>query len=222
MSSKVLWGTAVGTGALALGLLTACSGGAQASGTATTPPQPTSDFSPVTNAPTETATHDTVTASTAVSRCHTSDLTAHLGKLVSNANTGSTVELVYTNKSDHKCTMDGYGGVDLHGPSDPNGTVFSLRRDPDVQGRDADRLPKPTKVTLAPGGTAHTVITFGRYEPGDIGSLGSTRWVPTEIVSTPPNETTQLTTQWPTGIPVLRDDGATVSHSYISPIESGA
>jgi hypothetical protein len=118
--------------------------------------------------------------------------------------------------------MDGYGGIDLHGPSDPNGPVFSLRRDPDVQARDAAKLPKPTLVALAPGGVAHTVITFGLWTQGDIGSNGSTKWVPTEIVSTPPNETTSLTTPWPTGIPVVRDDGATVSGSYISPVESGA
>lgn len=216
MAGKVVLGAAVGGGVLALGLLTACAGpGQAAAGGTTTPPGTVSDFAPVTtSAP---AGSGAVTTGTAVSRCHIKDLSAHVGAVST-----TTVTLVYTNMSGQPCTMDGYGGVDLHGPADPNGPVFSLRRDPDVQGRDANTLPKPGRVTLAPGGTAHTVITFGRYETGDIGSMGSTRWVPTDIVSTPPNETTSLTTAWPTGVPVLRDDAATISHSYISPIESGA
>lgn len=224
MAGKVVLGAAVGGGVLALGLLTACGGPGQAAagGGTTTPPGTASDFAPVTTSASAGSGAGAVTTGTAVSRCHTKDLSARVGAVSTNASHGSTVTLVYTNVSGHECTMDGYGGVDLHGPADPNGPVFSLRRDPDVQGRDADSLPKPGRVTLVPGGKAHTVITFGLFETGDVGSMGSTRWVPTDIVSTPPNETTSLTTPWPTGVPVLRDDAATISHSYISPVESGA
>lgn len=224
MGNKLLLGAAVGGGVLALGLLSACSGAvASGAGAAATTSLSAPTFAPVpSGADTTPATSGVGTASAPISRCHTKDLSARVGTAVTNANAGSTVTLVYTNISGHTCTMDGYGGVDLHGPADPNGASFSLRRDPDVQGRDDDKLPKPKLVTLAAGGTAHTVITFGRYEPGDVGSMGSTKWVPTQIVSTPPNETTSLTTPWPTGIAVFRDDSATVSHSYISPVESGA
>src|SRR6202000_508756 len=76
-----------------------------------------------------TATAGAGVAEADVSRCHTSDLSAHLGPLT----TGDSVHLVYTNPSGHTCTMDGYGGVALRGPADPTGPVFSLRRDPDVQ-----------------------------------------------------------------------------------------
>lgn len=219
MGSKALWTAAVGGGALTLGLLGACSGATTGNAAATT--QPT--FTPVSAnsaaaAPSASSTAPQADGTAAISRCHTGDLSARLGTVTD----GDTVHLIYTNKSGHTCTMDGYGGVDLHGPADPNGPVFSLRRDPDVQGRDADKLPKPSLVTLAPGGTAHTVITFGRYSPGDIGSQGSTKWVPTQIVSTPPDETTSLTTPWLPDTPVVRDDGATISRSYLSPIESGS
>jgi hypothetical protein len=229
MARTALWWSAIiGSGAVALGLVTGCSGqmSAQVSD------QPTSSAA---NQPTATTTTtgngggttgsgtagSAGVASAAVSRCHTADLSARLGTPTRHDD-GGTVPLVYTNISQRVCTMDGFGGVDLHGPSDPNGAVDSLRRDPDVQGRDAASLPKPTLVRLAPGATAHTLITFHSPGDGDIGSLGSTSWTPTEVVCTPPNETTQLSTPWLPGVGVLRQDGATVSDTYIGPVQPGS
>jgi hypothetical protein len=167
----------------------------------------------------------------AASRCHTGDLTAHLGtptpargNLDLNA---YTVSLSYTNVSSRTCTMYGFAGVDLDGPSDPNGPVDSLRRGPDPQLSPSD--PRyiangtPTVVTLAPGASAHTEIDFASNTPGSgaVGSNGSTMWVPTRVVATPPGETTSLTVAWPAGVNVFRQDSATVSDTYITPVLAG-
>lgn len=246
--TAIWWTSTIGGGALALGLLTACSGQVDAhwSGqeNGSTANQPNASVANNSGGSGSNADSDSGsgtglgtgsnpgsgsgsgsgkagTTSSVVPRCHTADLSARLSTVATHEGGSSSVNLVYTNTSSHTCTMDGFGGVDLHGPADPNGPVDSLRRDPDVQGRDAARLPKPALVRLAPGGTAHTLITFEQYTDGDIGTAGSTNWVPTSVVSTPPDETSQLTTSWPTGVSVLRLDGATIEHTFISPIKSG-
>lgn len=240
------WSATIGGGALALGLLTACSGqvnahwsGQDGSATASVANSGSGSGSTADKGAGSASgsgsgaaagsgsgagggSGNTDTTSQVVPRCHTTDLSSHLGSATSHADSASFVDLVYTNTSSHVCTMNGYGGVDLHGPADPNGPVDSLRRDPDVQGRDAGQLPKPSLVRLAPGGSAHTLITFDSDTDGSTGTSGSTNWIPTEVVSTPPNETTQLTTPWLNGVSVLRLDGATVEHTFISPILSGA
>jgi hypothetical protein len=238
------WSAVVGGGAVALALVTGCSGQVNAhwtgdtTGSATngsgsvqgSATQPTSsgtagDPDVATDSGTESGSDGKAkaagTASALVSRCHTADLSVRMGTPAYHLDGGS-VPLVYTNVSGHTCTMDGFGGVDLHGPADPNGPVDSLRRDPDVQGRDAADLPRPTLVRLAPGGTAHTLITFRSPAGGDIGSSGSTSWTPTEVVCTPPDETTTLSTPWLHGVGVLRQDSATVSDTYLGPVQVGS
>ncbi len=170
------------------------------------------------------------TTSAAVSRCHTADLSTHLGAVSPAAASGEqahTVSLVYTNTSGRTCTLNGFAGVDLRGPDDPNGPVDSLRRSPDPQLSPSDPRyvapGRPSLVTLTPGGSAHTLITFAENAPGSgtTGSNGSTTWTPTSVVCTPPDETASLTTSWPAGVSVLRQDSATVSDTYIGPIQSG-
>ncbi|MCP2169260.1 Protein of unknown function (DUF4232) [Goodfellowiella coeruleoviolacea] len=171
-----------------------------------------------------TGTAGTSATAAGVERCHTGDLSTHLGTAALNRDsgvTGGTVPLVYTNTSNRTCTMYGFGGVDLRGPDDPNGPVYSLRRGANPQ-QDPASGGTPTLVTLAPGGTAHTLITFVTPSGDSVGSAGSTDWIPTEVVSTPPDETTQLTTPWLTGISVLRQDMATRVGTYISPVLPGS
>ncbi|HET6504280.1 MAG TPA: DUF4232 domain-containing protein [Amycolatopsis sp.] len=148
-------------------------------------------------------------SSTSVPRCHTADLSASLG-----AKQGSgqvTVPLVYTNTSGHTCTLDGFGGVDLHGPNDATfGPVYSLPRESAT----------PKLVRLAPGASAHVPITYlvGDASPGpDVGN-----WLPTTVVATPPDETTQLTVPWTMGDTVERQDAATHPGTYIGPVTEGA
>lgn len=139
-------------------------------------------------------------------RCRTDQLTARL-----DAPAGKTgqvpLSLVYTNKSRRTCLLRGVPGADLQGPQDPNGPVYTLRRQ-NNGGKD---------VHLQPGASAKARLVVLTYEDGSVGSMGSTRWVPTRLVTIPPGETTPLTAQWPNGLSVLRQDAATHPGSWIEP-----
>jgi hypothetical protein len=110
-----------------------------------------------------------------------------------------------TNISQQSCTLQGYPGVDLVGPDVPTwGPVFSLRR----QSGD------PQPFTLEPGASATSILTIG--EP----SLPEDFWMPTSIVVTPPDATTQLEIPWiPGDVAVQRQDGATSPATYIGPLQ---
>ncbi len=162
----------------------------------------------------------------ATPQCGTADLSAHLGAITwigtaGNGRAGGTVPVIYNNTSGHTCVLDGFGGVDLHGPSDPNGPVYSLRRGQDIV-RDPASQATPTRVVLAPKAEAHTTVNFQSWAPGEVGSLGSTDWTPTTLVATPPNQTTSFTLPWFQGVTVLRQDSATVVNTYIDPVQAGA
>lgn len=160
-------------------------------------------------------------AATSVARCGTQDLSAHLGAVTwypdaSSDHATGKVPVIYTNVSGRTCTMDGFSGVDLHGPaSDPNGPVFSLAR-----ANDPAHQPKP--FTLQPGAQANTTVTFTTWHQGEIGAMGSTNWVPTTLVVTPPNQTASFTLPWFQGVSVLRDDTATHRATYVYPVSPGA
>jgi hypothetical protein len=110
--------------------------------------------------------------------------------------------VILTNISPQSCTLQGYPGVDLVGPDDPeHGPTYSLSR----QSGD------PQTLTLAPGTSASSRLTFLPTPDG---------WVPRTIVVTPPDATAHLETPWiPGGIAVLRQDGATHPGTYIGPLE---
>lgn len=108
--------------------------------------------------------------------------------------------VVWTNAADRPCTMTGFGGVDLAGPDDPMGPVYSLPR------QEAAAEP----VRLEPGGSAHTTIAW----------LSGGAWTPTTIRPTPPDETRSASLAWPGG-PVLRQDAATCPGTYVSSVGPG-
>ncbi|WP_406603780.1 DUF4232 domain-containing protein [Nocardia macrotermitis] len=96
------------------------------------------------------------------------------------------------------CTTKGFPGVDLTGPNDPtHGATYSLPR----QSVSAQPL------TIQP---KHAVTAILTYQPGN--------WVPTTLVVTPPDTTTQLRVPWPAGVGVTRQDGATHPGTYIGPL----
>lgn len=120
------------------------------------------------------------------------------------------VFLVLTNMSGHDCTMYGFGGVDLHGPDDPqNGPVYSLRRSSE----------EPALVRLTTGASAHVTITYlrGSGTPAPDNDV----WQPSSLVVTPPDETTPLTVPWTAGDAIQRQDSATHPGTYISPVAAG-
>jgi hypothetical protein len=124
-----------------------------------------------------------------------------------------TVPLVYTNISARPCVVSGVPGVDLLGSKDPNGTTYSVPRP------NADAPQK--RYTLGPGKRATATLTYLTDTPGSVGSLGSTGWTPTQVVTTPPGDTHQLVTPWTSGDTVLRQDSATHPGTFVGPLVAG-
>jgi hypothetical protein len=117
------------------------------------------------------------------------------------------LELILTNISPQSCTLQGYPGVDLVGPDVPMwGPVFSLSR----QSGD------PQSFTLEPGASATSILTIGGP------SLPEDYWLPTTLVVTPPDATTQLQIPWIPSTAVQRQDGATSPATYIGPLQPSA
>lgn len=70
---------------------------------------------------------------------------------------------------------------------------------------------------LEPGSSATAVLTYLTGTDGSVRTSGATGWVPTELVTTPPSDTAQLTVPW-NGDPVLRQDGTTRPRTYVGPL----
>ena len=145
------------------------------------------------------------TTAAAAPWCGTQSLSLSTGALTTTEYVGQEqLEVVLTNVSQQSCTLRGYPGVDLVGPDDPMwGPVYSLPRE------DGD----PQPFTLEPGASATSILTFGQPSTPD-------RWVPTSIVVTPPDATSQLEVPWiPGDMAVQRQDGATHPATYIGPLQ---
>lgn len=93
------------------------------------------------------------------------------------------------------------------GPDDPNGPTYQVLR-VGVEDQQASS-------TIEPGRTATATLTYLTDSPGGFGTSGSTGWVPTELVTTPPGDTEQLTAPWPSGDTVVRQDGATRPGTFV-------
>lgn len=119
-----------------------------------------------------------------VSRCHTSELRASVGR--NNPGAGQeNFPIVLTNTSSRTCTVRGYPGaafVDASG----------RQQGPDPQRESGT----PTTVTLAPGRSAWAGMTFSNPEIS-----GAHAVTPATLLVTPPNERDSLKVAW-TGGPV--------------------
>ncbi|MGW0209395.1 DUF4232 domain-containing protein [Streptomyces sp. NPDC003233] len=127
------------------------------------------------------------TGSGAVStRCHTSDLKAHVG--ANNPGAGQeNFPLVVTNFSGRTCTIDGYPGAAF---VDASGKQLG----PDPR-RGAG---SPTKITLAPGNSAWAGLSFANPEVS-----GAKKATPLAVLITPPDEKDSLHADWEAGaVPV--------------------
>ncbi|HEX4252185.1 MAG TPA: DUF4232 domain-containing protein [Pseudonocardia sp.] len=203
----------IATSVLVIAVLTGCGTPAP-----TVAPPPTSASEDASAAPTSSAaeaapgttTTTTTPAQAKPARCHTSQLSAKLGPRSGNSDQ-TTLALIYTNTSSQACLLHGVPGVDLHGPNDPNGPVYSLyRKDTSAPG-----------VTLRPGASASARLTVLSDSPGSVGSFGSKNWVPTQLITTPPGETTTLSVAWPAGLTVFRQDAATHPGSWVESVTTG-
>jgi hypothetical protein len=213
------WLVLPATGALITAALAGCAANQSASGSSTAPPP----------APTQAPTASPgapPTAAEAPGRgaCHTGDLSAQLaakttvpvdvqGELGA-AGTHYSVNLVWTNRSHRTCTMRGFGGVDMDGP-DQGSTGrprYSLPRTADT----------PSTVTLAPGASAHTTISYIDPTGSQPDSRTSPAWTPTHLEVTPPDETTQLSVPWTPATPVYQDPEDGAAAASISPVTAGS
>jgi Domain of unknown function (DUF4232) len=126
-------------------------------------------------------------AATGVAQCHTADLSGQL-KPGSPGAGQRYATVVLTNTSGHTCTIGGYGGLGLLG-APREGVPTDLRR---------VASPAPTTVTLAPGGSArsllHWTVIAAVDEPG-----ATCEPTPATVVVTPPNQTTALLQPWTFG-----------------------
>lgn len=143
--------------------------------------------------------------------CHTAQLSARLGPRTEMGGGQGAIPLTYTNISERPCVLRGVPGADLHGPADPNGPVYTLPR----------QNARVTDVQLAPQASASARLVVLSDQPGSVGSFGSKGWVPTELVTIPPGETSPLTLPWPAGLSVVRQDSATHPGSWIGPFTAG-
>ncbi|WP_246843429.1 DUF4232 domain-containing protein [Allokutzneria sp. NRRL B-24872] len=121
------------------------------------------------------------------------------------------VAVTFKNISDRTCVTEGVPTVDLVGPEDPNGPVYTL-----VHG--AQEAPASF---LTPDETATTTeIVVLTPSPGAVGSTGSTSWTPTHAHITPKGLEQPMIAEWDSKLPVLRQDGATHPGSFVEGIPS--
>ncbi|WP_084216808.1 DUF4232 domain-containing protein [Pseudonocardia spinosispora] len=190
---RILMGLTAATAAMALA---GCGGPAPTEA----PPSPSTQATSSSEAPSTTPK----ASGGATARCHTAQLSVDLGQPSELSPGQNMVPLAYTNTSDKPCQLHGVPGLDLQGPDDPNGPVYSLPR------KDLGKT-----ITLAPGARATARIVVLSYEEGSVGSSGSKKWTPTKLVTIPPGETTPLTAPWPATVSVLRQDAATHPGSWV-------
>jgi hypothetical protein len=200
-------GDSVGVGAvllLATVGLSACGAGSAGTSARDQPPRrPAPSVSLATSAAPPTT-------SAALSRCATDSLTVRLGTKAPapDAIGQYEVPVLFTNIGTRTCTLRGWPTAELRGPNDPNGPTYQL---PQAAG-------KPSTVELPVRGTAEAIVTYLKYEPGDMGTLGSTSWRPMTIAITPPGDVGELIAQWTPRDPVLRQDEASHPGTYVAPV----
>ena len=136
-----------------------------------------------------------------MSRCHTSQLTGHLGAVGDEAG-HRDAELILTNTGGRTCTLDGYGGLGLH-----DGSVVLPTRQNRVPS------PAPTLVTLALGASATSTLRWSVI-PGEGDAVtGRCQPVASTLEVIPPDETDPLAVVWVAG-PVC-EGGSVDQHAWV-------
>ena len=156
------------------------------------------------------STKTVATADPLIPKCKTEQLAARLGPRTDVGGGQNTMPLIYTNTSDQPCSIRGAPQVDLHGPADPNGPVYSLFHEVDT-GRG---------LVLQPGSSAAARLVVQSDNGKLAGSKGSNNWIPTQLVTVPPANKASLTVPWPSDLPVLRQDGVDRPGSFVGGIKA--
>jgi hypothetical protein len=129
----------------------------------------------------------TAGATTGVAQCGTADLSGQL-KAGSPGAGQRYATVVLTNTSGHTCTVGGYGGLGLLG-APRQGVPTDLRR---------VASPAPTTVTLAPGGSARSLLHWTVIPAGDE-PRATCEPTAESVAVTPPNQSTALLRSWTFG-----------------------
>jgi hypothetical protein len=116
------------------------------------------------------------------------------------------LELV--NNGPAPCTMTGFPGFELLGPTSNGATTYDPVR----------QQVSYSTVTVDAGGAAHATFTA---LPGPGSCNGGQAWVPTGVRVTLPDATDAITVGWPGGSVDNCQGGATHPGTYIGPVESG-
>ncbi|WP_328552101.1 MULTISPECIES: DUF4232 domain-containing protein [unclassified Streptomyces] len=215
-------------GVALLGLLTACGNGTPQSSPKSLPgtAEPasgdtgtkTSSTGPSASAPSKTSGTGTgtgtgtktgtgaVTASASSgaaaggSRCHTSELRASVGRNDPGAGQ-ENFPVVLTNRSGRTCTVRGYPGAAF---VDASGKQLG----PDPRRSSGT----PTTVTLAPGHSAWSGLTFSNPEIS-----GAHTATPASLIVTPPDERDSLTVTWTGGTVPVSGNSSSVFLTVVRP-----
>ena len=126
-------------------------------------------------------------AAPATGRCSTADLSVQL-KPGSPGAGQRYATVVLTSTSGHACTVRGYGGLALLG-APGQGVPTDLRRLPS---------PGPQTVSLAPGGSARSLLHWTVVPAGDEPGTACEPSA-TTVVVTPPDQTTAALVPWTFG-----------------------
>ncbi|WUD78110.1 DUF4232 domain-containing protein [Streptomyces sp. NBC_00510] len=147
--------------------------------TSTTPSEDTAGSAPAAHPPSPTAS----TPPQAGGRCHTSDLSASIGRNDPGAGQ-ENFPVVLTNRSARTCTVYGFPGVAFVNAAGEQVTVDPER----ATGQPARR------VSLAPGASAWSAMSFSNPA-----ITGVTTVTPAAVLVTPPDETVSLKVPWTGG-----------------------
>lgn len=165
---------------------TQTSGGGGASSPAGTGSTPASPTGGATVTPAQTTPGQTTPAGP--DRCHTSGLSASLGRPDAGAGNRYAV-LSLTNTGTSPCVIFGYGGVQL---LDAAGKPVPTRQVRDPQH-------KPLRVLLQPGGAADSTLHWSVVPSGSESTTGACQPTAAALLVTPPDETEPLKIAWNSG-----------------------
>jgi hypothetical protein len=156
---------------------------------------------PSSQRPTATAgTGDSAVDAARSTRCHTSELSAAVGR--NNPGAGQeNFPVVLTNKSARTCTLHGYPGAAF-----VNASGTQLGPDPKRSSG------KAATVTLKPGQSAWAGLSFSNPEISEAKTA-----TPAALLVTPPDERDQLKVKWTAGAVPVSGNSSSVFLTVIAP-----
>ncbi|MEU6607698.1 DUF4232 domain-containing protein [Streptomyces shenzhenensis] len=173
---------------------------AAADGTTAQSPTPTPAGEPTSLPASDGAASTGATPAAGGTRCHTSELSASVGR--NNPGAGQeNFPVVLTNESARTCTVHGYPGAAF-----VNASGGQLGPDP------IRSSGTPTTVTLKPGRSAWAGLTFSNPEIS-----GARTATPAALLITPPDERDQLKVAWTAGAVPVSGNASAVLLTVLAP-----